>query len=67
MQVDDLLRQGKADAGFPAPPHVEAVKDVGKIFLGDAVPIVLYPYRRIPLIRAACQAQLAAGLPHTVG
>ena len=37
MQVNDLLGQGKADAGFSAPPHVEAVKDVGKIFLGDAV------------------------------
>ena len=43
MQVDDLLRQGKADSGFSAFPHVEAVKDVGKIFLGDAVPVVLYP------------------------
>ena len=46
MQVDNLLRQGKADAGFSAPTHVEAVKDVGQIFLGDAVPVVLYPYRR---------------------
>ena len=38
MQMNDLLGQGKADAGFSAPPHVEAVKDVGQIFLGDAVP-----------------------------
>ena len=43
MQVNDLLGQGKADAGFSAPPHVEAIKDVGNIFLGDAVPVVLYP------------------------
>ena len=66
MQVDDLLRQGKADAGFPAPPHVEAVKDVGKIFLGDAVPVVLYPDGHVPLVRAAGQAQLAAGIAYAV-
>ena len=66
MQMDDLLGQGKADAGFSAPPHVEAVKDVGNIFLGDAVPVVLYPYRRIPLVRAAGQAQLAAGIAYAV-
>ena len=67
MQVDDLLRQGKADAGFPAFSHVEAVKDVGKIFLGDAVPVILYPDGHVPLIRAAGQVQLAAGIPHAVG
>ena len=67
VQVDDLLRQGKADAGFSAPPHVEAVKDVGQIFLGDAVPVVLYPDGHVPLVRAAGQAQLAAGIAHAVG
>ena len=67
MHVDDLPGQGKADAGFSAFSHVEAVKDVGKIFLGDAVPVVLYPYRRIPLVRAAGQAQLAAGIAYAVG
>ena len=67
VQVNDLLRQGKADAGFSAPPHVEAVKDVGKIFLGDAVPVVLYPYRHLPPVCAAGQAQLAAGIAHAVG
>ena len=67
MQVDDLLGQGKADAGFAAPPHVEAVKDVGQIFRGNAVPIVLYPYRHIPLVRAAGQAQLTAGVAHAGG
>ena len=36
VQVDDLPGQRKADAGFSAFPHVEAVKDVGKIFLGEA-------------------------------
>ena len=46
VQVDDLLRQGKADAGFPAFSHVETVKDVGQVRFGDAVPVVLYPYRR---------------------
>ena len=30
MQVDDLLGQGKADAGFSVFSHVEAVKDVGR-------------------------------------
>ena len=40
MQMDNLLRQSKADAGFTAPPHVEAVKDVGQVRFGDAVPIV---------------------------
>ena len=67
MQVNDLLGQGKADAGFSAPPHVEAVKDVGQIFLGDAVPVILYPYRHMPLVRAAGQAQLTAGIPQPVG
>ena len=67
MQVNDLLRQGKADAGFSAFSHVEAVKDVGQIFLGDAVPVVLYPYRHMTLILAAGQAQLAAGIAHAVG
>ena len=67
MQVDDLLRQRKADAGFAAPPHVEAIKDVGDIFLGDAVPVVLYPDGHVPLVRAAGQAQLAAGIAHAVG
>ena len=66
MQMNDLLRQGKADAGFSAPPHVEAVKDVGQIFLGDAVPVVLYPDGHVPLVRAAGQAQLAAGIAHAV-
>ena len=67
MQVDDLLRQGKADAGFPAPPHVEAVKDVGKIFRGNAVPVVLYPYRHMTLVRTAGQVQLTVGIAHAVG
>ena len=66
MQVDDLLGQGKADAGFSAPPHVEAVKDVGNIFLGDAVPVILYPNGHVPLVRAAGQAQLAAGIAYAV-
>ena len=60
VQVNDLLGQGKTDAGFSAFSHVEAVKDVGKIFLGNAVPIVLYPDGHVPLVRAAGQAQLAA-------
>ena len=67
MHVNDLLRQGKADAGFSAFAHVKAVEDVGKIFLGDAVPVVLYPYCHMPLVRAAGQAQLAAGIAHAVG
>ena len=67
MQVNDLLGQGKADTGFSAFAHVEAVKDVGQIFLGDAVPVILYPYRHMPLVRAAGQAQLTAGLPQPVG
>ena len=67
VQVDDLPGQGKADAGFSAPPHVEAIKDVGQIFLGDAVPIVLYPYRHMTLVRTAGQAQLATGIAHAVG
>ena len=66
MQVDDLLRQGKADAGFSAFSHVEAVKDVGKIFLGDAVPVILYPDGHVPLVHAAGQAQLAAGIAYAV-
>ena len=67
MQMNDLLRQGKADAGFSAPPHVETIKDVGKIFLGNAVPVVLYPDGHVPLVRAAGQAQLAAGIAYAVG
>ena len=67
MQVDDLLRQGKADAGFSAFSHVKAVEDVGNILLGDAIPVVLYAYRHLPPVRAAGQAQLAAGIAHTVG
>ena len=66
MQVDDLPGQRKADAGFSAPPHIEAVKDVGNIFLGNAVPVVLYPYRHMTLVRAAGQAQLAAGIAYAV-
>ena len=58
MQMNDLLRQGKADAGFSAFAHVKAVEDVGKIFLGDAVPVVLYAYRHLPPVCAAGQAQL---------
>ena len=67
MQVNDLLRQRKADAGFSAFAHVKAVKDVGKIFLGNAVPVILYPYRHMTLVRAAGQVQLAAGIAHAVG
>ena len=67
MQVNDLLGQGKADAGFSAFSHVKAVEDVGKIFLGDAVPVVLYAYRHLPPVCAAGQAQLAAGIAHAVG
>ena len=40
---------------------------MGKIFLGDAVPVVLYPDGHVPLIRAAGQAQLAVGIAHAVG
>ena len=67
MQVNDLPGQRKADAGFSAFSHVKAVEDVGKIFLGDAVPVVLYPDGHVPLIRAAGQAQLTAGIAHAVG
>ena len=67
VHVDDLLRQGKADAGFSAFPHVEALKDVGQVFLGDAISIVLYPDYHIPFVGPAGQAQLAAGLAHAVG
>ena len=67
MQVNELLRQGKADAGFSAFTHVKAVEDVGKIFLGDAVPVVLYAYRHLPPVCAAGQAQLAAGIAYAVG
>jgi len=67
MQVDDLLGQGKADAGFSVFSHVEAVKDMGQIFRGNAVPVILYPYRHMTLLRAAGQVQLAAGIAHAVG
>lgn len=67
MQVNNLLRQGKADAGFSAFAHVKAVEDVRQVRFGDAVPVVLYPYRHMPLIRAAGQAQLAAGIAYAVG
>ena len=67
MQVDNLLGQGKADAGFSAFSHVEAVKDVGQIFRGNAIPVVLYPYRHMPFLRAAGQVQLAVGIAYAVG
>ena len=67
MQVDDLLRQGKADAGFSAFSHVETVKDVGQIFRGNAVPVILNPDGHMPPVRAAGQVQLAAGIAHAVG
>ena len=67
MQVDDLPGQRKADAGFSAFAHVKAIKDVGQVRFGDAVPIVLYLYRHMTLVRAAGQAQLAAGIPNAVG
>ena len=63
MQVDDLLRQGKADAGFPAFAHVKAVEDVRQVRFGNAVPVVLYAYRHLPPVRAAGQAQLASAQP----
>ena len=62
MQVDDLLRQGKADAGFSAFAHVKAVEDVGQISLGNAIPIVLYPDYHIPFVGSAGQTQLTAGI-----
>ena len=67
MQMNDLLRQGKADAGFSAFAHVKAVEDVRQVHFGNAVPVVLYPYRHMMLVRAAGQAQLAAGIAHAVG
>ena len=67
MQVNDFLRQRKADAGFAAPPHVEAVEDVRQVRFGNAVPVILYPDGHVPLVRAAGQAQLAAGIAHAVG
>ena len=67
MQVNDLLRQGKADAGFSAFAHVKTVEDVGKVFLGDAVPVILYPDGHMPFLRAAGQVQLAVGIPQSVG
>ena len=67
MQVNDLLCQGKADAGFAAFPHVEALKDVGQVSLGDAIPVVLYAYRHLPPVCAAGQAQLAVGIAYAVG
>ena len=67
MHVDDLLRQGKTDAGFAAFPHVEALKDVGQVSLGNAISIVLYPDYHIPFVGPAGQAQLAMGIPQSVG
>ena len=67
MQVNDLFRQGKADAGFAAFPHVEALKDVGQISLGNAISIVLYPDYHIPFVGPAGQTQLTAGIPQSVG
>ena len=67
MQVNDLLRQGKADAGFSAFAHVKAVEDVRQVRFGNAVPVVLYPDGHVPLVRSAGQAQLAAGIAHAVG
>ena len=67
MQVNNLLRQGKADAGFSAFAHVKAVEDVRQVRFGDAVPVVLYAYRHLPPVCAAGQAQLAAGIAHAVG
>ena len=67
MQVDDLLRQGKADAGFSAFAHVKAIEDVRQVRFGNAVPVVLYAYRHLPPVRAAGQAQLAASIAHAVG
>ena len=40
---------------------------MGKIRLGDAVSIILYPDYHIPFVRPAGQAQLAAGIPQSVG
>ena len=67
MQVNDLLRQRKADAGFSAFAHVKAVEDVRQVRFGDAVSVVLYAYRHLPPVCAAGQAQLAAGIAHAVG
>ena len=67
MQVNDLLRQGKAYAGFSAFAHVKAVEDVGQVRFGDAVPVVLYPDYHIPFVGPAGQAQLAVGIPQSVG
>ena len=67
MQVDDFFCQRKANAGFSAFPHIETIKDMGKIRLGDAVSIILYPDYHIPFVRPAGQAQLAAGIAHAVG
>ena len=41
MQVNDLLGQGKADAGFSAPSHVKAVKYMREICLINTISIVL--------------------------
>ena len=62
VQVDDLLGQRKADAGFSAFAHVKAVEDVRQVRFGNAVPVVLYPDGHVPFLRAAGQAQLAAGI-----
>ena len=67
MQMNDLFRQGKADAGFSAFAHVKAVEDVRQVRFGDAVPVVLYAYRHLPPVCAAGQAQLTAGIAQSVG
>ena len=67
MQADNLLCQSKADTRFSFFPHIEAIKDMGKVLLGNAVSIVLYPDHHIPFVGPAGQAQLAAGIPQTVG
>ena len=61
MQVNDLLRQGKADAGFAAFPHVEALKDVGQISLGNAISIVPVSYTHLmPLSQSLAASACAA-------
>ena len=67
MQVDDLLRQGKADAGFSAFAHVKTVEDVRQVRFGNAVPVILNPDGHMPFLRAAGQVQLAAGIAYAVG
>ena len=57
---------GKPYAMISALPPVESLKDMGEVFRRDPRSVVSHAHKNAPVLGAACQMHLTAGISHGV-